>query len=270
MEEMRQTRTELASLRSMGLQDVMRRMDDLSNELQSTKQDLSNEIKQTQTAVDTNGRRLENLAGEFKNLETRVTKNETEISSQKQALLTTKKKLTYMEDYSRRQNVKLINFVAQKKGELKQEVITWLNSFLPKLEEEDIERVHYLGNLRDGTPRPVIARFFSYVNKEYLMSSIRANPNILKRGDATVQVYQDLSKETSDWRKSMKPVTTILQKHNYRYSWGHPLFLKVWKGSIQHTIHSLEEGQHILEALNIQDDSASPSLSPGTSMATSG
>ncbi|KAJ7319982.1 hypothetical protein JRQ81_019493 [Phrynocephalus forsythii] len=175
MKEMWQMRTELASLMSMGLQDVMRRMDDLSKELQSTKQDLSNEIKQTQIAVDTNGRRLENLAGEFKNLETRVTKNETEISSQKRALLTTKKKLTYMEDYSRRQNIKLINFVAQKKGELKQEVITWLNCFLSKqLEEEVIERVHYLGNLRDGTPRPVIVRFASYVNKERLMSSVSA------------------------------------------------------------------------------------------------
>ncbi|KAJ7324604.1 hypothetical protein JRQ81_017624 [Phrynocephalus forsythii] len=85
---------------SMGLQDVMRKMDGLSRELQSTKQDLSREIKQMQTAVDSNGQKLENLAGEIKNLDTRVTKNETEISSQKQVLLMAKKKLTYMEDYS--------------------------------------------------------------------------------------------------------------------------------------------------------------------------
>ncbi|KAJ7319952.1 hypothetical protein JRQ81_019463, partial [Phrynocephalus forsythii] len=97
-----------------------------------------------------------------------------------------------------------------------------------------------------------------------------ANPEFLKRGDKIVQVYQDFSKETSEWRKSMKPVITTLWKHNFRYSWGHPPFLKIWKGSIQHTIHSLEEGQHLLEAWNIQDDSTSLSPAPGTSTATSG
>ncbi|KAJ7324983.1 hypothetical protein JRQ81_018003, partial [Phrynocephalus forsythii] len=136
--------------------------------------------------------------------------------------------------------------------------------------DDDLERVHYLGKSRDGAPKPVIVRFASYVNKERLMSSIRANPNILKRGGATVQVFQDFSKETADWRKSMRPVTIILRKNNYRYSWGHPLFLKVWKGSVQHTIYSLEEGQHLLEAWNIQDDSGSACSPPGTSVATSG
>ncbi|KAJ7341443.1 hypothetical protein JRQ81_005542, partial [Phrynocephalus forsythii] len=89
------------------------------------------------------------------------------------------------------------------------------------------------------------------------------------RGDKIVQVYQDLSKETTEWRKSMKPVTTTLLKHNFRYSWGHPLFLKVLKGSIQHTIYSLEEGQHLLKAWNIQADSTSSSPAPGTSATTS-
>ncbi|KAJ7341433.1 hypothetical protein JRQ81_005521 [Phrynocephalus forsythii] len=90
---------------------MTRRIDEVSRKVDDTKQDLSHQIKQTQAAVDSNGQKLENMAGEIKN-------------SQKQQLLTAKKKLTYMEDYSRRQNVKLINFVVQKRGELKQEVMT--------------------------------------------------------------------------------------------------------------------------------------------------
>ncbi|KAJ7326726.1 hypothetical protein JRQ81_016485 [Phrynocephalus forsythii] len=104
MKEMRQMKSELAGLMSLGLKDVMRKMDELSRKVDNTNQDLSREIKQTQAAVDSNGQKLENMAGEIKSLDIRVTKNESEINSQKQELLTAKKKLTYMEDYSRRQN----------------------------------------------------------------------------------------------------------------------------------------------------------------------
>ncbi|KAJ7309069.1 hypothetical protein JRQ81_008361 [Phrynocephalus forsythii] len=94
MKEMRQMKSELAGLMSLGLKDVMRKMDELSRKVESTKQDLSCEMKQTQAVVDSNGQKLENLAGEIKSLDTRVTKNESEINSQKQELLTAKKKVT--------------------------------------------------------------------------------------------------------------------------------------------------------------------------------
>ncbi|KAJ7332342.1 hypothetical protein JRQ81_014522 [Phrynocephalus forsythii] len=176
--QMRQMKAELAGLLSLSLKDMTRMFED-------TKQELAREIKTTQKGVESIGQKLENLAAEFKRLDQLVAKNETAINSQKQELETAKKKIMYMEDYSRRQNVKLIEI--QKKGEIKQEVLKWLNTFLPRqLTEEDIERIHFLGNSREGAPRPIIVRFASYLTKERLMSSIRANPDVLKRGDKVV------------------------------------------------------------------------------------
>ncbi|KAJ7316243.1 hypothetical protein JRQ81_002405, partial [Phrynocephalus forsythii] len=90
------------------------------------------------------------------------------------------------------------------------------------------------------------------------MSIIRAKPELLKRGDKTVQVYQDISRESFEWRKSMRPVTTALRKNNLKYNWGYPVFLKVWKDPTLHRIYSLEEGEQLLKAWNIQVEKLTP------------
>ncbi|KAJ7329220.1 hypothetical protein JRQ81_015394 [Phrynocephalus forsythii] len=137
---------------------------------------------------------------------------------------------------------------------MKNEILAWLNSILPQhhLVEADIERVNFIGNAKGGVSRPILIRFTSYAIKEQLLSTIRASPELLKRDDRIVQVYQDISRESFEWRKTMKPVTSALRKHNYKYNWGFPIFLKVWKGPTLHKMYSLEEGEQLLKAWNIQ------------------
>ncbi|KAJ7303396.1 hypothetical protein JRQ81_012374 [Phrynocephalus forsythii] len=80
MKEMRQMKSELADLMSLALKDVMRKMDELSRKVESSKQDLSCEIKQTQAAVDSNSQKPENLAGEIKSLDIRVKKMKVKLA----------------------------------------------------------------------------------------------------------------------------------------------------------------------------------------------
>ncbi|KAJ7303249.1 hypothetical protein JRQ81_012186, partial [Phrynocephalus forsythii] len=157
------------------------------------------------------------------------------------------------------------------KREMKKEILAWLNSIFPQqqLAETDIERVHYVGNAKGGISRPILIRFTSYAIKEQLLSTIRATPELLKRDDRIVQVYQDISRESFEWRKTMKPLTSALRNHNYKYNWGFPIFLKVWKGPTLHKIYSLEEGKQLLKAWNIQIEKQTPPGPAANSLAVS-
>ncbi|KAJ7345185.1 hypothetical protein JRQ81_001135 [Phrynocephalus forsythii] len=229
------------------------RFHSLSSQNKDLKKDLSQEIQKVQAEVSKNRTELKKLADEVKHVQILATKNKKDIATHEEEIDSLQRKLIYMEDYSRRSNLKLINFELQDKREMKKEILAWFNSSLPQqLVERAIERVHYIGNAKGGVSRPILIRFTSYAIKEQLMSTIRAKPELLKRDARIVQVYQDISRESFEWRKTMKPVTSALRKHNFKYNWGFPIFLKVWKGSTLHTIYSLEEGEQLLKAWNIQ------------------
>ncbi|KAJ7329499.1 hypothetical protein JRQ81_015673 [Phrynocephalus forsythii] len=275
VKEMKDMKMEFANLMKPALKDMTSIIEDwfnsLSTQNKDMKQDLSHEIQQIQSEVTKNGSGIRKLADELAQLQALAIKNEKSIATQREQIDSMQKKLTYMEDYSRRSNLKLINFEVQRRGEMKKEILLWFNSFLPQhLVEQDIERVHFVDNSKSGLLRPILVRFASYANKELFMSAIRAKPELLKRGDKTVQVYQDISKESFEWRKMMRPVTIALMKNNLKYNWGYTVFLKVWKHPTLHRIYSLEEGEQLLKAWNIQvEKTTSPRSAAGTSLASS-
>ena len=181
---------------------------------------------------------------------------QSKVEKQEESIKDLKRKLIYFEDNARRNNIKIMNFSHKKEVSLKQEVIDWINTVMNSqhVAEEDIERVHFVGKPQRDR-RPIIVKFFNYNKKNQFLKVIKEKPEVLVYRSDPVQIYQDLSSETIQWRKTMKPITSILTKNGKRYNWGYPVFLKIWKDGTLHKIHSFDEGKHLLLAWGIWDQS---------------
>ena len=90
-------------------------------------------------------------------------------------------KLLYAEVYQRRENLRFYGN-EEKSGE-KEDTVTVLNNFFVQtshISSEDVEqieyyRVHRVGKLgKDGKPRPIIARFLRYQDREFIFSKSSA------------------------------------------------------------------------------------------------
>ncbi|KAJ7303344.1 hypothetical protein JRQ81_012287 [Phrynocephalus forsythii] len=214
--------------------------------------------------------KIEKIQANFKNFDQRVTQvenvakqNEDGIQKQKKCLEEINKKVIYLEDSSRRSNIKIMNFALKKRDNLK-EVISWINTIMKSqfVRKEDVERIRFLGSPQ-VQHRPIILKNFNYAKKEEFLRAIRSKPELLSYNGTSVQVYQDLSYATSQWRKNMHPVTAVLIKNNLKYSWGYPVFIKIWKDGILHKIYSLGEGKHLLAARGLSQEDPGAATSSG-------
>ncbi|KAJ7319989.1 hypothetical protein JRQ81_019500, partial [Phrynocephalus forsythii] len=215
--------------------------------------------------------KIEKIQADFKNFDKRVTQvqnlakqNEDGIQKQKKYLEEINKKVTYLEDSSRHSNIKIMNFALKKRDNLKEEVISWINTTMKSqfVREEDVERINFLGSPQ-VQPRPIILKFSNYAKKEEFLRAIRSKPELLSYNGTSVQLYQDLSYATSQWRKNMRPVTAVLIKNNLKYSWGYPVFIKIWKDGVLHKIYSPEEGKHLLAAWGLSQEDPGAATSSG-------
>ncbi|KAJ7319848.1 hypothetical protein JRQ81_019359, partial [Phrynocephalus forsythii] len=78
-------------------------------------------------------------------METLAEQNEGKTDSQHQRLEKMHKKIIYLEDNSKCSNIKIMNFELQKGGDLKQDMMTWINNIIKRqhVEAEGIERIHF-------------------------------------------------------------------------------------------------------------------------------
>ncbi|KAJ7324284.1 hypothetical protein JRQ81_017304 [Phrynocephalus forsythii] len=196
----------------------------LSKEIKQISEDckfLKNEFQALNTKV-------EKIQADFKNFDQRVTQveklakqNEDGIQKQKKCMEEINKKVIYLEESSRHSNIKIMNFALKKRDNLKEEVISWINTIMKSqfVREEDVERIHFLGSPQIQH-RPIILKLFNYAEKkeEEFLRVVRSKPELLSYKGTSVQVYQDLSYETSQWRKNMRPVTAVLIKNNLKNS----------------------------------------------------
>ena len=94
----------------------------------------------------------------------------------------------------------------------------------------------------------------------------RKQDQLVCRGNK-VHIFQDLCNETLNWRKSMKPVTAVLIKNNFKYQWGHRIYIfwKIWKDRVLFKIYSCDEGKERLKAWKQWKEEESQEITPTSS-----
>lgn len=83
--------------------------------------------------------------------------------------------------------------------------MTWINDIMnsQQVTAEDIKRIHFVGNLRNKNPRPIIMKMFNYVKKEQFLKVIKSKQELLVYRGKPIQIYQDLSRKSISWKKTM-------------------------------------------------------------------
>ena len=86
--------------------------------------------------------------------------------------------------------------------DLKKEIIMWVNSIMgtQHLDEQDIERAHFVGNPKSPRTRPVVVKVFNDTKKEQFMREIKEKQDQLVYRGTKLQILQDLSTEEIHWK----------------------------------------------------------------------
>ena len=115
-----------------------------------------------------------------------------------------RKKILYLEAYSRRENLKFAGILGLEESSDHEDTNDVLVNFMSRQlgienpENIEFQRVHRIGKKGDR-PCMVIARFLRYVDRERIMR----NASKLKNTDFTI--YDDIPKELIDLRKKQMP-----------------------------------------------------------------
>ena len=181
------------------LDKILKKLEKL-DAIESTLRDMSSRLTRTETAVDAG---LTTLNKEVSELRGKLMEKEEQINNLHMKHL-------YLESYSRRENLKFFGIEEKEKNaeEGSEAIDTWvvLCEFLktalgfqdprPSIE---IQCVHRVGKSVDGKPRPMLARFLRFPDRE----------RILRQGfklkDTEFMILQDFPREIIEERRKMMP-----------------------------------------------------------------
>ncbi|PIO31496.1 hypothetical protein AB205_0176850, partial [Aquarana catesbeiana] len=165
-------------------------------------------------------------------------------------------KLEDLENRNRRNNIRVRGLPeATGDSDLEPSIRGIFNSILgnPVTAPLCFDRVHRALRPRianSDLPRDVICRLHYLEDKNAIMTKMRGLPNIDFDG-ATITIYPDLSKDTLDRRRTLKPLLDHLRSDGITYRWGFPACLIATKKGRSHTLRFPEELPTFLQDLHL-------------------
>lgn len=161
-------------------------------------------------------------------------------------------KLEDLENRNRRNNLCIRGLPeATRDNNLVQSIRGILNTILgnPVTDPLQFDRVHHALRPRNVTsvqPRDVIC----CLHKNAVMTKLWNTPNI-DFDRAVINIFPDLSKETLDHRRALKPLLDQLRTDGITYRWGFPACLIATKNGCSFTLRFPEELSTFLQDLNL-------------------
>ena len=181
--------------------DRSQRVKGLENTMKSVQSDLV-AINDRVALMESSVNKMDNRM-KFINSEVNELKGKTDTNLQEIKALT--KSIMYQEVYNRRENLRFLGIPESDPNEVENtgEVVRrFLAGDLELDGARDVEfqRVHRMGKKKPGVPRPIIACFLRYPDRERVFK--RA---LEMKDDIDVTVYADLPKEIQESRKKQLP-----------------------------------------------------------------
>ena len=192
-------------------------VNDMKSEIKSVKKDveelklstqfMSSKFEDQKNNIEQRKMKVEQIEDWVKILESNLSNSslDDEYYDHESRLKDLENKHEYLENMSRRNNIKLLGLPEDKNSEkswedTEQIVKETINKELEISSEEiQIERAHRVGKPQDGRPRPVVARFCSWKQKEAILAAAR------KKKPKNVRFFQDLSSRTLQRRAEKIP-----------------------------------------------------------------
>lgn len=239
------------------LREMEARLEETLKATMAPMQVLINNLTSKVEALENKNQMQEKIIEQYREENARVNKKLDELVNQMEAEHREMKiKQADLEDRNRRCNIRFRNF--PEKAEEKSPtdlIIRWLKNTIPglKLEADDLERAHRalkpMPKL-SAPPRDIIVCFTRYKKKEEVWNNLRNSTN-LRYGETPILALQDLSQDTLNRRKSLRPFTQRLQQAGIKYRWGFPFRLIVTTNTTQHTATNISEALQLLKSLEL-------------------
>lgn len=99
-----------------------------------------------------------------------------QLESSKQIIRNMEERINYQDDYSRRHNIRISGMAESVTGETWEQTAVMVSSLLAdklQLPDVQLERAHRVGQRREDRPRPIVARFTRYCDREAAMRNAR-------------------------------------------------------------------------------------------------
>lgn len=155
---------------------VVKQMNDRIMKLESTVADLTTSLQFSQREIDDLKSTIKEYEKEKQDTKVKVDQQAAAINSSKVQIESLEERCNYMEDYSRRNNIRITGMEEQTGGETWEQTAAKVLSLLDdkmQLPGLELERAHRVGQHRDARPRTIVARFSRYSDREAVMRSAR-------------------------------------------------------------------------------------------------
>ena len=187
----------------------------LTDELRRDMRSISSDLHELKASLQYSQKDIVNLENRLKSVETKCKDMDSLVVNHDEDIESLSEKQEHLENYNRRNNVKIVG-IKEEKGETWEQsenlVVTKIRELLHIDEDLKVERAHRVGRPRyakrshDGSkvkdepqPRPIVARFESWKQKEKVIKAARA----IK--PTNIMFLDDYSQRTLERRRMQIP-----------------------------------------------------------------
>lgn len=155
---------------------VVQQMNDRIMKLESTVAELTASLQFSQGEIDDLKSTIKEHEKEKQVTKDKMVQQEAAINSLKSENESLEERCNFMEDYSRRNNIRITGVEEQSGSETWEQTAAKVLSVLDdkmQLPGLELERAHRVGQRRDARPRTIVARFSRYGDREAVMRNAR-------------------------------------------------------------------------------------------------
>lgn len=219
------------------LNDLTSKMDklvDLSTANNTLLNSVVKRVEGPETNVEINADALHDTEGKLNSQDERVSHLENKLQRAMEMI-------DQLENRHRQNNLRLLN--VPEKEESGRQMIAFLVKFFKEkwdlqLEENDFERAHRLGLIRDNQryPRSIILKLHHFQKKQLILNSCRTSPN-----DCDFRVVPDISAQLQARRAEFWPLRKQLHQLGLKTYFWYPAVLWVEGGGEKKSFNSLDQ-----------------------------
>lgn len=185
------------------LEMMMKQVFEEIGSLRSTADEMRRSLEFTQAQVDDFKNKIKKLEKEKEDDKTTINELKKKCQAAGESIDVLDDRCDYLEDYSRRNNVNITGMEERPGGETWEQTAEQVMKLFDKkmhLQNLSLERAHRVGQRMDQRPRPVVARFLRYSDRDLVMR------NATKLRGTKIYINDDLCPASQDKRRQQLPL----------------------------------------------------------------
>lgn len=157
------------------IESKLAKLETRTTELEAFKEETKKDISELKDGANFASKQLQEKSQELAKAEAEITELTRKVQKHEEAVKETESKCLYLEAYSRRENIKFMN-IEEGPPDQPEDTEEILRDFLGRelgyvdAQNVEFQRVHRTGKTKEGSPRPILARFLRYKDVQNIFS----------------------------------------------------------------------------------------------------